>query len=59
MANWDNKDKQLERFGLLNYQTKDLSAQEIADRYSKFDAYSGYQVDPNWFEEQYGSRYST
>jgi hypothetical protein len=44
-------DKYLERKGLLDYQTKGLSAQEIADKYAK----AGMKLQGDWFEQHYGS----
>jgi hypothetical protein len=53
MAN-GRKDKLLERYGLLNYQTKNKTQAEIAAGYAAMAANNGPQVDQKWFNDQYG-----
>lgn len=46
----ERQDRYLESQGLLNYQTKNLSQQEIANRYAKANV----RVDNNWYKQNYG-----
>ena len=48
------KDKLLERYGLLDYQTKGKSQAEIAAGYAAMAANGGPQVDQKWFDQQHG-----
>jgi len=45
------QDQYLERNGLLNYQTKGLNAQEIAQRYAQ----AGVRTQGQWFNQNYGT----
>ena len=46
----EKQDRYLESQGLLNYQTKNLSQQEIANRYAR----ANIKVDKNWYKQNYG-----
>lgn len=50
------KDQQLERHGLLNYQTKGLSQAEIAARFEQMRQNTGVGVQEKWFNDQYGQK---
>lgn len=45
-------DRYLESRGLLNYQTKGLSQQEVSNRYAN----AGVSVQDKWFQQNYGNR---